>query len=93
MILPSAYSSIRHLSAAEDIRSNLRLRYEKDPDEENSKELVLLIFFTLLFMFLPNLRFLILKELKNTAVVHFPECNKKKIIFQYVSYIEHGLKT
>ncbi|XP_054713139.1 somatomedin-B and thrombospondin type-1 domain-containing protein-like [Uloborus diversus] len=37
MILPASYSSIRHISAEQDIRSNLRLKYRKDPAEVNSK--------------------------------------------------------
>ncbi|GFT73080.1 RPE-spondin [Nephila pilipes] len=38
MILPASYSTIRQLNATQDIRNNLRLRYRKDPEEENSKE-------------------------------------------------------
>nr|XP_042903211.1 somatomedin-B and thrombospondin type-1 domain-containing protein isoform X2 [Parasteatoda tepidariorum] len=38
MILPATYSVIRQLNASHDIRSNLRLRYRKDPEQEKSKE-------------------------------------------------------
>ncbi|KAG8176521.1 hypothetical protein JTE90_021812 [Oedothorax gibbosus] len=38
MLLPATYSTIRHLNATQDIRNNLRLRYRKDPEEENSKD-------------------------------------------------------
>ncbi|GBO00597.1 hypothetical protein AVEN_259549-1 [Araneus ventricosus] len=38
MILPATYGGIRQINATQDIRTNLRLKYKKDPEEENSKE-------------------------------------------------------
>lgn len=38
LLLPAELSDVRHMNDSNDIRTNLRLQYQEDPEHDASKE-------------------------------------------------------